>query len=643
MENMENNVEKPRRYFTHGELIVSVRHQQRMDSDEIFRRFLSHDVWKNSFNGEGIEVQIEQLDIDDVFKKEAFGIIEQIKESGDNLFNSENITSQQGSDKGFVTSQLALELQGLRHVEPGIVEDDKIILLLAAEVTLQAMRQDKDSWHDYLERNYLNRHRPNLLNLPQQLGNDLQIIGASPNWYFPPAQGGSVITGGPGTKPVPPDSPETVTIGDAQVFIQVPPAIAAKAGISVRPLPANPKKSVDVLARIEKLAHVIVLDTIPPIFPHDEERSEELKSFRYKERARVLEDYKDNELLMALIDKLDGHTYYYPFFDKRESLKLVINKKTKKVIACNDKKKDALDGHDYDMSDHGLFISGLIHQTQPYTKIDLIQVLNNCGVGTLNSLLWGLDKVRALGPDRSRAILNCSLTIGFEESKLREECEELVEKLVELVQKRLMSLDELEKTESYLAEIAFVAGRKLPHVAPFLCMFWPGLLKALTLFIMEYAFTQTQRDVSVIVGAAGNDGTLTPTRYPAAFASVIGIGALDSNDAQAPYSNTADEIPGGGFWTFGGDANNSNSEYADSVTGLLGVYTAPGYPDINTPNKTGWARWAGTSFATAVISGSFALLHSQDKTGNVAKGHLRNSVAEVSINKKETVKVRQGR
>ena len=67
--------------------------------------------------------------------------------------------------------------------------------------------------------------------------------------------------------------------------------------------------------------------------------------------------------------------------------------------------------------DHGLFISGLIHQAAPGAQIRLVRVLNDYGVGDLRSILTAVDTV-ANHPDQldidpsQRIVVNMSLSFG---------------------------------------------------------------------------------------------------------------------------------------------------------------------------------------------------------------------------------------
>jgi subtilisin family serine protease len=129
----------------------------------------------------------------------------------------------------------------------------------------------------------------------------------------------------------------------------------------------------------------------------------------------------------------------------------------------------------------------------------------------------------------------------------------------------------------------------------------------------------------VIVAAAGNDApnpnNRPEARYPASFIDVLGVGALPNGATPASgryqaatYSNLSDRPPKTGYVTLGGEPG--------SGKGILGVYISefPILPigstltpdDITYRRKgTGWAWWAGTSFAAPVVSGILASWRSQ--------------------------------
>ena len=233
-----------------------------------------------------------------------------------------------------------------------------------------------------------------------------------------------------------------------------------------------------------------------------------------------------------------------------------------------------LRGHDYVMSDHGLFVAGVIHSIAPLAQIHLYEVLNQFGVGDSLSILQGLYQVYQDLP-RRRLVINCSLylCVPNEEGQSKE------------------GLDDSVPPET---------GRPW-HLQNSLAD-WLNQQGGLT-----EPICQLFRDFGgAIIASAGNDARAhqaTPkARFPAAFDSVLGVGALRKGGAHASYSNIADEPPLEGIATFGGDAGHSN--------GMLGLYVGD-IPDGSggaNPSSSGWARWAGTSFAAPVVSGVVAAL-----------------------------------
>src|SRR5207253_7893683 len=66
--------------------------------------------------------------------------------------------------------------------------------------------------------------------------------------------------------------------------------------------------------------------------------------------------------------------------------------------------------HPYPMATHGLFIAGIIRSLAPQAKLRLIQVLNNDGGGSVESIIQGLTL--ADRPGRSvPLVINCSFTL----------------------------------------------------------------------------------------------------------------------------------------------------------------------------------------------------------------------------------------
>ncbi|MEY3144053.1 MAG: hypothetical protein RLY21_2546 [Planctomycetota bacterium] len=99
----------------------------------------------------------------------------------------------------------------------------------------------------------------------------------------------------------------------------------------------------------------------------------------------------------------------------------------------------------------------------------------------------------------------------------------------------------------------------------------------------------------VVVGAAGNRATDDPKEYPASDPNAIGVTALDWSDARASFANFGNQLdlaaPGDSIIMGPG---------ADLTKSIIGPVPGGGY-----------GIWEGTSFATAFVSGTAALVRAQ--------------------------------
>lgn len=248
-----------------------------------------------------------------------------------------------------------------------------------------------------------------------------------------------------------------------------------------------------------------------------------------------------------------------------------------------------LQHHRYNMADHGLFAAGVIHAIAPQARLHLVEVLNQYGVGTLESVAVGFEKL--VEPGRSLPqVINCSLVLNIP----------LPEHLPTLAQRKL-------NWPTLTTATIELMSRLLARVCDDLCA----------------------RDV-LIVAAAGNDaepGLLPQARYPAAFDSVLGVGALRRDlTTPAEYSNKSDLPVKVGIATFGGAPLTAGVLPKE---GMLGVYTGP-FPN-GSPNSYGWARWSGTSFAAPVISGALAGLRGAGLTSSDARALLDGFVSGSTV------------
>ncbi|WP_175989181.1 S8 family peptidase [Bacillus sp. Marseille-Q1617] len=101
---------------------------------------------------------------------------------------------------------------------------------------------------------------------------------------------------------------------------------------------------------------------------------------------------------------------------------------------------------------------------------------------------------------------------------------------------------------------------------------------------LENAVNYAWNKGSVVIAAAGNDGVST-TFEPASYANVIAVGAVDSNDRKASFSNY-------GSWV---------------------DVTAPGVDIAATVPNNGYSYMSGTSMASPHVAGLAGLLASQGR------------------------------
>jgi len=127
-------------------------------------------------------------------------------------------------------------------------------------------------------------------------------------------------------------------------------------------------------------------------------------------------------------------------------------------------------------------------------------------------------------------------------------------------------------------------------------------------------------------------GEIPEARYPAAFASVVGVGALPKRDKRnlpaqkyesSNYSNLGDKPAGDAVMTLGGEEGEDNDK---KNRGILGLYLGEKFPrvknkemagqthkreiemyeEMNSKRKHPLAWWAGTSFAAPILTGAIA-------------------------------------
>jgi hypothetical protein len=363
---------------------------------------------------------------------------------------------------------------------------------------------------------------------PPQISAGFRLKSVSPNWLM----GGSphnIGGGGPGSWPVP--AADLIKGAQPQFTLTSQSPLSESSGAGV---------------------HVVILDTAPTV----EDLDQALDKFGKTQR---------------LLDSLWGQN------SNRLDLRLAPASELATLDDYNPRE------HPYRMSDHGLFVAGIIRSIAPKASLHLIEVLNPYGVGTFERIAKGLLLALEIYKENKPLIINLSLM---------------------LVMPRSGHFD-----------------RDFPVELKDACIQEDitGSFKDIFTFLKKSGIN--------VVAAAGNDAHGIPgapptakrpaARFPAAFTSVIGVGAMPRQDTAgirhevASYSNLADDAPVIGYTTLGGEPG--------AERGILGVYIG-GFPEYRGPlplryanierssihyrrNTNGWAWWAGTSFATPIITG----------------------------------------
>lgn len=310
--------------------------------------------------------------------------------------------------------------------------------------------------------------------------------------------------------------------------------------------------------------------------------------------------------------------------------------------------------------DHGLYISGLIHQVAPRAQIRLIRVLNDYGIGDLQSILVGvqtvagnpdtLAKLLNIDPQR-RIVVNMSLGFGpptdcligvYSHWQTLQQAEDAVVQKTGKASPANISCPTDKTTGS--ATPPAEANQPYRTSLEQLILGNSGAHAALTLplsLAISNLRSVNQR-IGAVVAAAGNESTRDTklnADLPAAICGVLPVGATDVK-SMLSLSSTPD--PSGlGLADFSNrpllDTNPDNSprlcldvgggrEVGAPITVTLkqmdlpsmiavgvntcGVYASPVPPTAAggsaTPSPSHMAFWDGTSFATGITSGYIA-------------------------------------
>jgi hypothetical protein len=251
------------------------------------------------------------------------------------------------------------------------------------------------------------------------------------------------------------------------------------------------------------------------------------------------------------------------------------------------------------VSDHALFVAGLIHDLAPSSRLHFRPVLNRFGVGDLHLLLLVLQDLLETTARQGPLVLNMSF--GF------------LPKLEYLPW--IWNGVDPPNDPGFIADVpirgqardrAWIARNRI-EVDRTVRLLHSGIGQLAAYLLANNCLA---------VAAAGNDSLARVEsgrprfgpRVPARYESVLGVAATtrDASTA-AEYSNVGDELEAGDhIAVFGGGVDPAADEPRD---GVIGVYTHQEFPQPagsrahKVPNEWGWAEWSGTSFSTAIASG----------------------------------------
>jgi subtilisin family serine protease len=210
----------------------------------------------------------------------------------------------------------------------------------------------------------------------------------------------------------------------------------------------------------------------------------------------------------------------------------------------------APDGYLDEAAGHGTFVAGIVRQIAPACTVTAIKALDSDGIGTDFAVADALFQLAEA--DEAPDLVNLSM--------------------------------------------ACLAGATITPVA---------------IDVAIEALTQRHPD-TLIVAAAGNDGSETPT-WPAANKSVLSVGARDGA-RPAMYSNT-------GYWVdFSVPADGVVSTYVRGVRRVDNLGSA-GSEEIEYGEA--YAAWSGTSFAAPQVTGLLAALRSEGYSAGQAVAELK--------------------
>jgi hypothetical protein len=248
-------------------------------------------------------------------------------------------------------------------------------------------------------------------------------------------------------------------------------------------------------------------------------------------------------------------------------------------------------GDDY--SDHGLFVSSLVHAMAPLSDIHLIRVLNEHNLGDVGTLVRALDSfVRAeirRSSTLARTVLNLSLGLDGDPGGQGSWLLRMREYIRELDASR-----------------NFVRADSVAGDLPVVCL--------------EETLDLARQGGATIVAAAGNESNASPPpegpdilgpEIPASYPFVIGVAAHNIEDRRSSFSNAGDIAAPGGHGPPDDPPLDADGNIRNACDWLVGL-------SMRSAPIGGYMYWMGTSFATPLVAGRAArILGSGGGSGDV--------------------------